>query len=402
MGALGKLVLVIGVAVLSCVIRPAGLHAETAAPLFGPEAKLFAGGFKGPGSNHVMSYGNSFYVAAMAEAADDGGSLIRVARIPASGSAVDATGVAIAKSSGVLTNRLSLAVSDSSTPAGPKTVHLVWSQEGEGQRGLFYSWAMDNKLDKWSVPVRINGNNARFNSVSMVVNRKGDRHVIFIGDGPKIYYTKADAGSKNFTAPAAIPGIPHFDDRDMDAAIDSEGTVHVAFVAVESPTYEDGERFSLQYTNLKAAAQKWSAPKVIVPMTALPEKGNIDIATGESKGIFIVSSLLNRNSLEVYRSGDGGATWSSSTAATGKVYTSPSIAVASDKSVTVGAVFDLPGGESQEVRIYRSADGVTWSSATVIPGAFFEIFLALDAKGKAAIIAKKGDNPDINYLLREK
>jgi hypothetical protein len=398
MGSLGKLFLVIGVAALSWAIRPAGLHAETAVPLFGPESKLLDGYVVAPGGKNVVPYDNSFYMAVMADAADGGGSLIRVARVSASGSPV--TGVAVAKPSGVLTNRLSMAVSDGSTPAGRKTVHLIWRQEGEGERGLFYSWAMDDKLDKWSVPVRINGKNAHFNAASIVVSRKGDRHVIFIGDGPKMYYTKAAAGSKNFTAPAEIPGIPNFDDRDVDTALDSEGTLHVAFVAAESPTYEEGKRFGLQYTNLKAAAKKWSAPKVVAPMTALPGKGNIGIAAGGPKNVFIVSSLMNRN-LEVYRSTDGGETWSSSTASAGKVDTSPSIAVAADNSVTVGAAFVLTDGESQEARILRSADGVTWSPAAVIPG-LFSVTIALDSKGKAAIFARKSDGSDFNYLFREK
>lgn len=400
MATLGKRFVILGMTALISVL-PAALHAETAAPLLGPESKLFKGRSVSSGGKSVATYDNSFYVAVREDADNGEGNLIRVARIPMSGSAADVTRIAVSNPSGALTGALSMAVSENPASAGQKIVHLIWSQGGDEERALFYSKANADKLDNWSVPVRIDGNNAKLRAASLVASRKGDLHVVFIGDGPKLYYTKAPAGTSKFTKPSEVPGIPNFAEREVDTALDIEGNLHVAFVAAESPSYEIGNRLGLQYVSLKAGAKKWSAPKAIIPFTTLNENGAVSIAASDAKNIFIASGL-DRKSLDVFRSNDSGATWSKSVVATSNISTSPTIAVAPDKSVIVGAVFDLPDKGIQEARIFRSADGTAWSPAAAVSG-LFEVIVAADAKGKTAVFANKSDDAGVvNYLLREK
>jgi hypothetical protein len=398
-----RLILTLSSLVLALAIQPGSARAAaSAAPVFGPAEKLFSGQITVPGGKNVVTDGNNFYIAMVTDDGNNGRNEIRIARLPNSGKAPEVTGIALAKPYGVLTDELSLAVSDSSSSTGRKTVHLVWRQQAEDQAGLFYSWTNEANLDKWSAPVRINGKSSHCIDGTIVVNKKGDKHVIFIGDGPKMYYTKAASGSSNFSEPVALPGHPFFDNRSVDTALDPGGTLHVAFIATEEASYEPSNRFGLQYTNFKQSTKKWSSPKEVIPIATISDRGNINIAASDPKVLYIASSLVNRVNLDVYKSENGGSLWKKSTVSRDRPHNDPSIAVAHDKSVTVGSGFTTTGEGEQEARIFRSSDGVTWSPAAVIPNRT-SVIVALDIKGKAAVFASgsTGLNDDMKYVYKE-
>ena len=376
--------------------------AASAAPAFGPATKLFSGTAKVPGGRNVATDGNNFYIALLADDNKNDKNVIRVAKLPNSGKTPEVTGTALAKPHGVLTNELSLAVSDSNPSAKQKTVHLVWSQQAEDQAGLFYSWTNDANLNKWSAPVRINGNNSHFTAATIAVNSKGDKHVIFIGDGPKMYYTKAASGSSSFSEPTELPGRPLFDSRGVVTALDSSGTLHVAFIAAEEPSYESSNRIGLQYTSYNPSTKKWSSPQVVIPVATISDRGEISMAASDPQIIYIATSLVNRVSLDAYKSENGGSSWKKSTVSTDRPHNDPSIVVAGDKSVTVGCGFTTASEEEQEARIFRSTDGVTWSPAVIIPNRT-DVIIVLDSKGKAAVFTKvsTGSNEDMKYVYKE-
>jgi hypothetical protein len=384
-------------------VSPATVISAPTSPLFGPETKLFEGQATAPGMKYGASSGNSVYVATMTDDSKSGTEQIRVAKMAASGSAVNASGVAVAKPHGILTDSLSIAVSDAKAPAKNKIVHLLWIQQEAGEAGLYYSWATDNNLNKWSAPVRISGGNTRVASASIRVGAKGDRHVIFIGDGPKIFYTRTIAGKDEFSSPLELPGVPHFDERDAGVALDKNGTLHVVFVATKSPTYEDVNEMGLQYTSLKAGTDKWAAPKELIPLSATTDKGNVGIAATGS-AIFVASTLVNKRNLELYKSDNNGDSWTKSIVSSANNINQPGLDIAPDNAVTVGALFEQQGKEGNEARIFRSADGVTWTPLAVIPNREM-LGIVVDGNGKAAIFSKRqeaGNSEDSSYLFREK
>lgn len=389
----------VGALLLSLVFMPTFSGAVPLSPVFGPETKLIPGQATSPGGKNVAAFGAQVYVALLT-AGDDGTEVIRVARIGGTGTGVVASGVAVSRPNGVLTDELAIAVS-SGKAGKADIVHLLWNQQGGGERGLFYSWAAADNLGSWSPPLRVNGSNAQVTSATIVVGPQGVRHLVFIGDGPRIYLTSAPAGSDKFPAPAPVPGNPHFDSRDLDAAVDRHGTLHLAFMATKDRTYGDGGNLALQYTRLDGATGRWTAPQELLPLTAVSDKGNVAIAAGGSR-IYIASTLGNRAALDLFRSSDSGVSWTKNTVATGQIDTSPTLAVAADGTVTVAATFALP--EGSETRIYRSDDGSAWGPATVIPNRFQPI-IVLDDWGKAALFSKRleaTNSEDALYLFREK
>lgn len=393
--------LMAGLLGFSMLSLPADLRAEApTAPVFEPMAKLVSGNVDSPAGKFIATDGNKYYMALLT--ADDGGDRkqIKVVRIPNDGSAPELTGTAVTSPPGQLGNELAVAVSDTSSGGGTKKVHLLWSEQGNDQPGLYYSWSNDSKLSEWSPPLRINGKSSRFTSFSIVVDKKGNRHVIFIGDGPKIYHAKAAEADTKFSEPAELPGNPLFGSGGADIAIDQGGALHIAFMATTEATYET-EKVGLQYTALLPEAGKWSPPVEMIPLTDIATRGEISIAAFDSRTVFVASTLVEKKSLDVYSSGNGGAGWTKETLATGRAHHGPSIAVAPDKSVMAGSGFLTKNWESQEARIFRSADGSTWSPAKIIPG-HTSVSIVLDGKGKAAVFTVPGSNTDLRYISKEK
>jgi hypothetical protein len=299
----------------------------------------------------------------------------------------------------------SVAISGDSVYASQKTVHVVWEQannDGSGTVSIYYSWANNTDL-QWSVPVQISGSvlaAPTWARTSITASKTGVLHVLFQGIDGKMYYTTATRYDSAFSSPTAIPGTPD-SWGDIEMVLDSSNNLHVAY-----PVYDAASsKFGMQYTK-KPAGLAWKSPVTVMPLTAGGADGFTSIAAYDANNIYIAGH--NNQNVYVYRSTNGGTTWTQSIPFKGTTTVTPgrhiSIAVNSAKALYVGTGFFNSTTGIEEARIFKSTDGgVTWSTGGVIPN-MTSVSIATDASAKAAINlwGTNGNYDSTIYFTKEK
>jgi hypothetical protein len=282
---------------------------------------------------------------------------------------------------GNLNEGLCIAVSGTTT----KIVHAVWPQYDGINWGLFYSWANNADLTAWSTPVKITGSVIPQDSTevfSMQASKTGVIHVTFLANDGKLYYTTAAGNSSVFAEPTALLEATN-PDFPLESLLDSSNNLHTI--------YRTSNVGQVMYTKLPAGATKWTAPK---PVNTSSPLGVNDphIAAYDANNLYVAFAVPNvagtATNVDMYSSTNGGSSWSKSTVATNTSTNGGagvgSIAVSKTRVLAIAYQFGYNGGASADSRFIKSADGKTWSAATVNPGPLNQntAYILFDANNK--------------------
>jgi hypothetical protein len=210
--------------------------------------------------------------------------------------------------------------------------------------------------------------------------------VLFQGADSKLYYTTADSHESYFAEPMALPGNPS-GWQDIELTIDGSNNLHCAF-----PITDGAGKYGLQYTKKPASSGNWTTPVTVAALAATgQEEGFTSITAYDANSIYITNH--NYDKIYAYRSTNGGATWARSTVFSSSSTVHPtrhiSIAVSPARVLYVGTGFDINASDGsflrEEARIFKSTDGgMTWSTGGVIAGQT-SVSIGIDSRGKAAV-----------------
>jgi hypothetical protein len=361
---------------------------------FSNAAKIFEGRAAAPGGKLLATDGSNFYTAFVVKSDANQTSSLRLTRISKDGAVTWASEPLFSRDVGVLDGQLSIAVSSDNSARKQKTIHLVWSQTEKDPTsgtaaGIYYSWSNDAELRKWSTPLRVNNDISNFGAISVVIGKTGAIHIVFRGNGNKIFHTTASTPRAPFTKPVQIAAGAEELSRNVDIALDSGDNLHLAFVAVDG-TGKAGVR----YTKKLASSSNWSAPLDVVSLTPVSGTGSIGIAADDPNTVYIASTVVNEKTIEIFRSNDGGKSWVVKTLA-GKPTRHLSIAVASNRSVTVAVGVLSDKEDSENIAVFRSQDGLTWSAVATIPKVS-SANIAIDSNGKVGVLCLGQTGPEDN------
>lgn len=373
------------------------MAASSPAPKFDPPVKVFSGRSQAPGSKVLATDGVRFYTAFIAVEGSKPLNTLKLASGSNDGKTWDIASTIIQKGLRVLDEQVSVAVSPDIASPARRIVHVVWNQRDDVQSGtkagLYYSWASDAALNTWSEPVRINGAVADVHSISLVANKSGELHVVFLGRDRKMYHCSAASPQATFTKPAIVPGSPIDDDRAVDVVLDSSNNLHIGFATVD-----DAGKTAIKYTRKASKAGDWTIPVEVIPPTTINNQGHFAIAASDANTIYVASTIVNEAALDVYSSRNGGKLWTRKTVANDKTSKHVSIAANPDKTLTVGVAFVDPKTGAENARIYRSTDGVTWGAAAIIQDQT-SVNLAVDTNGKVGVLTYSADH--LHYFSKE-
>ena len=254
---------------------------------------------------------------------------------------------------------------------GSKIIHTLWAQSDvpAGTLSTYYRY-FSTQSNAWSTPVRVNGSVTGTDIIqeeNLVVGSDGQVHLYFLSNN-KFYYTTSSAPGSFFTEPVQIAAAA----LSGSIAVDGANNVLFAYAAA------DGAYF----TKKVAGSTAWSKPVKLG--TDVTTEGHVSIDAIDANNLYASHTSVS-GFLRVYKSTNGGASWTSktvSTATTGYTYYGTSLVVnKSTKVVNVAAKIDTTTTGIEQNEVYRSADGATWSTKlTVTSGGHPS--LALDSAGK--------------------
>lgn len=360
------------------------MAAAALAPNFGTPVRVFSGRSQAPGSKVLATDGVNFYSAFIAAEESESTNTLKLASGSNDGKTWSAAGTIIKRGPRVLDGQVSVAVSADAASPARNIIHVVWNQLDDSQSGakagIYYSWASDADLNRWSEPTRINGPDAYARSISIVAGKSGELHVVFLGKDRNMYYSSAASYKAAFTKPVIVPGTPMDDDRAVDVALDGGNNLHIGFAIVDN-----AGKAGVKYTQKLSKSEKWAVPVEVIAPTASNNQGFIAIAAADANNIHIASTLVNEAALDVYSSKNGGKSWTRKTVTTDKPATHVSIVTSPGKSLTVGVAFTDTKTGAEDARIFRSTDGATWSGAAIIPNET-SVNLVVDAYGKTGVL----------------
>lgn len=360
------------------------MAATALAPKFDSPVKVFSGRSQAPGSKVLTTDGLNFYTAFINAEGDRIADTLKLASSSNDGKTWSTASTIIKRGPRVLDEQLSVAVSADAASPARNIINVVWSQLDDFQNGtkadIYYSWASDADLNRWSEPTRINGPVAYARSISIVADKSGELHVVFLGKDRKMYYCSAPSYKGTFTNPAIVPGTPMDDDRAVDVALDGNNNLHIGFATVDN-----AGKTGIKYTQKPAKSEKWTVPVDVIPPTSANNHGFFAITALDANNIHIASTLVNEAALDVYSSKNGGRSWTMKRVATDKPTKHVSIVTSPDKSLIVGVAFTNTKTGAEDARIFRSTDGATWSRAAIIPNET-SVNLTVDSNGKAGVL----------------
>ncbi|MBC7962584.1 MAG: exo-alpha-sialidase [Steroidobacteraceae bacterium] len=376
--------------------------------------KVAKGLQRAPGGKVLAADGTNFYTAYTFIPRGGGEEFLMLSRGTNSGKTWESPYTVIKVPPDLLTPYVAVAAGGDAADTTRKIIQLVWHQYDDNSHtkgSVYYSWADNTKLNKWSIPVKINGSAMPANSnslVSIVAGRTGAIHVLFWGNDEKLYATTAQSRTSTFTPPAPLPGNPRYD-TDPDMVLDGNGNLHAAFMFSDDPG-----KIGLRYTKKAAGSTTWMDPVVVLPLTNAGSSGFCSIAAQDENNIYIALQF-DGVGLFVFSSANGGASWSQKAVAKPTATSNPSmhvsIAASPTKILTVGTNFDDPTSPgATAAKIFKSTDGgITWGTPATLSG-HRSVSIALDGSGKAGIMtnlrkstAAEQEDPNAElYFSKEK
>jgi hypothetical protein len=389
-------------AVILLASRPVEVLAAAADPVtLSKLVKIYKGDARAPGGKVLATDGSNFYSAYLVK----GGTTdsIMLTRIANNGTAAGAPTTILTRAAGALDGQVSVAVGNSPSAPDQKIIHLVWSQQAADtasgtSAGIYYSRSEDAGLQAWAPPVKVNDKVPNWGAMSIAPTRSGVIHILFFGDGSKAFHTTAPTPGAPFTKPVQIATDVKEGDRNIDTALDSGDNLHLAFVAAADGT----DRVGVRYMKRLATDNKWSEPVDVIPLTPTTAIGYLAIAAADANAVYIASTVVNESKLEIYRSSNGGKTWTAKVLAVARPSAHVSITLGNNKAVTagVGAINAKTGLE--DALIFRSMDGQTWGFATTIPKQT-SVNIAVDNSNKVGVLTEgvSGADEGVNFFSKE-
>lgn len=309
----------------------------------------------------------------------------------------------------------SIAVSGDAVYPTQKIVHVVWHVCGQDSVGInnriYYAWADAADLSTWSAPLLLNGSVVGPEDPNIAVTAKGKIFVKFQSqdEPPAMYLATSEAHDSGwFTEPAAIPVSASFRNPgdDSEIFVDKANNLHLSFPYCSDADCTMG---GIKYSRLPAGSTTWTTPIDVLKPVANGHD-HTGLTAFDANTIYIAS--IHNDSLTFFGSTNGGSTWTAKTifAKTATLVTGSyvDITVNASKAITVGAPFNTLAADGSTLkgdgRIYRSTDGgASWSSPTTIKNVNF-ISMAVDGNGKSAIMTKgqSDDGEKVNYFSKEK
>ncbi|MFZ4856857.1 MAG: hypothetical protein ACOYL3_10710 [Desulfuromonadaceae bacterium] len=299
-------------------------------------------------------------------------------------------------------DKITLAISGDAVFPTQKIVHVVWEMDTQdGIRDIMYTWADAANLDAWSEPVRVNGSMLYLLDPVIAVTKTGKIYIK--GQFEDKYYlmtaTAHDAGF--FSDPVMIPLSASFSNPGSDSEIffDGANNLHLSFPYCSNA---DCSTMGMKYTRMSAAGV-WSNPTTIVTTGG----GHSGIAAYDANNVCIAT--IGGNNLAAYCTTNGGSSWSKKTVAsktTTQSYGSyVDVAVNSNKVFTIGSNLHISDIVKSTV-LYRTNDGgASWSSAASFPAAGASyIALGVDGSGKLGVYTMREnvDGESAIYFSKEK
>lgn len=295
----------------------------------------------------------------------------------------------------------SIAVSGDAVYPTQRIIHVVF----EADSSIYYTWADATNLDSWSTPLRLNGSMGALQDPNIVVSKTGKIHVMVENDSYQLFYlTAANHESGFFTEPVMVPvsSLPIAGDAEM--YLDKTENLHLSY-----PYYNDAGLTGIKYTRLPAGSSTWTTPANVLAPTLETDSGHTALTAFDANNVYI-ESILNGN-LTFFGTTNGGTSWTKKVivakSATLRSSSHLDIAVNASKAITAGAVFvttDAAGNEiSRDVKLYRSTDGgATWSAATTIAKGD-HLVTNVYSTGKVGVVTRSfADGEAVAYISREK
>jgi hypothetical protein len=311
-------------------------------------------------------------------------------------------------------DQVSIAISSDAVDATKRILHVAWSLDNGY---VYYAWADASNLDSWSAPVRLNDTFPGMNIPNVVATTAGKVFVKTEFNNQLYLMVADDYKTGQFTAPAPIldATIDGAVTADAEMALDASGNLHLSypFCYHETDWCSTG---GIKYTYLPAGSSTWQTPKVIFTQTNPgPSANHTGLAVYNNNTIYI--STKNNDNLTFYGTTNGGNSWTKKTVFS-KTTTQQSsgfsdITVNSNKAITIGTMIGTTDTNgtllSHDVKVYRSTDGgASWSSATTIPNAGY-LSIGVDGNGKLGVLTRSIDNVDskvdgevVTYFSKEK
>jgi hypothetical protein len=355
------------------------MAAAPAAPVYSmtvSKTKISEGSIGNPGGRSLFVDGTTVY-AVTSSAYGDYGVAVNLTRSLDNGNTWEASEILVAGDT-IGWHGMGIAVTADKVNTGKKIIHSLWAQSPEygSAYSTFYRY-YSTQSNAWSDPVTLNGSQVSVDSdgvQQLTVDGLGKVHAFF-RSGNLYYYTSSSAPGAIFTEPVAISP----DALSGSMAVDSSNNVLFAY------TTADGAYFRKKL----AAGSTWSTPVKMGTDAALNDNNQISIAALDANNMYVSHSASA--SLRVYKSINAGSAWTQKvvTAASGISYEGTSIAVnKSTKAVTIGITENNNTTSVQQRKIFRSADGVTWSAATILNAnsSGGNQSIAIDSTGKTLIL----------------
>ncbi len=397
--------LVTGIALAAVMtVGTAESMAAAAAPILSTvNAKVADGGACADGSDLIAVDGSKIYTAF-----NDAGSIKVVRSLD---NAVTWGGVYTVFNGAITSDMVGVAVSGDAVDPNKRIVHVVW-ENGDGS--ISYSWADAATLDgQWSAPVQLFAvTDMSFRDPNIVVSKTGKIMIRAENDDltteireARLYFVTATDRESGFSAPTLLPVSTLAVAGDSEMSYDASGNLHHVY-----PYWSDDTRTKtgIKYTRLNAGATNWSTPiSVLAPVAG--ESNHTSIAANDANNVYI-STKMN-GGLMTFTTATGGTKWNQRVIFTKTSTVSSAgfthIVANPSKVLTVGSAFEITGTTpKREGRIYRSTDGgLSWSTATTIPNVD-RIYLGIDSAGKSLTLTTGSGwligGQDVVYISKEK
>jgi hypothetical protein len=284
-----------------------------------------------------------------------------------------------------------IAVSNDPTIPGKKIVHAAWKGSDALGEAVFYAFKANRPSQTgWSTPIKaldLSSNGGQMGlGVNLAASGSGAVHIT----NGRQYVTATSPGSA-FSTPIEIPilGPEHETTRSV-LNIDSANNLYVVHISHDTRT------FSL--TKKAADATAWSTPvEIYVAPASL--SGNFEFVALDANNIYLAayegSTDGSKGNLLLFVSTNGGATWTKRTVVAdtphGDGENNPTLTVSSAKIITYASEIYDTDGLNPVINVWRSNDnGATWSTATTIKGGSSP-HLTLDVSGKVNVLVKDGN-----------
>lgn len=372
----------------SLMMASVAMAAAPAAPVLSVvSTKMAEGNCRAPGSKVIAADGTNFYVAYTTPGWNvaSGDRYVKLVRSTDGGVTWKGSHTVTFAQNYTIGGSATVAVSGDAVYPTQKIAHVVWEQDGV----LYYSSADVADLDTWSAPLKITGSAPGGYMPEIVTSKTGAVHVMYQGDDNRLYYTTATSHEAGFfTEPVAVTALGEKYDSDAEFTMDKSGNLHLSY------SFTDGTKVGIRYKKLTAGSSTWANAVTVMPLTTLVNGYGVFAAiTSYDANNLYIASQWDDTTLFVFSSTNGGATWTKKTVFARTATACPTrhvgVAVNGSKVVTVGTGFDISDATGnwirEEARIFRSTDGgLTWSNGTVIAGQT-SVSIAIDSAGKAGI-----------------